>query len=183
MNKINMKKIKISKAWAYHKFMCSKDYIINVCHGSCCQGSNKILISLLPNEVAKHEQNGKCVIDNKLQADGQTGICPYKNNNGLCALHGTSDKPFGCIASPFTINSNDTLIIRHRYSRMKCHGDGLYSYIVFRPSLNLIFGENEAQRICDELTMHMNDDVEIYGYMPIENYNNLKYLDGIKKQM
>ena len=176
-----MKKIKISKAWAYHKFMCSEEYIMNVCHGSCCQGSNKILISLLPEEVIEHEGNGQIVIDGKLQANRITGICPYKDSNGLCALHNTSNKPFGCIASPFTINKNDTLIIRHRYSKMKCHGNGSYAYVVFRPSLNLMFGENEAERICKELEAHMNDDIEIYGYMPIENYNKMLYLDNLKK--
>lgn len=103
--------------------------------------------------------------------------------NGLCSLHYSQDKPFGCIASPFTINDNDTLIIRYRYSRMKCHGDGSYSYVAFRPSLDLIFGKDEAEKICNELDKHINDDVEIYGNISIDNYNKIKYLDGLKRSI
>lgn len=43
-------KIKISTNWLNKKFLCSYDYIVDICKGRCCQGSGKILVSLLPNE-------------------------------------------------------------------------------------------------------------------------------------
>lgn len=52
------KKVKISNKWANHKFKCSRDYIINECGGSCCTGSDKVLISLLPGEEKKFKGRG-----------------------------------------------------------------------------------------------------------------------------
>lgn len=93
--------IKISGKWIKHKFNCSYNYIINVCKGSCCQGSNKILISLLPKEEKYFIDNGYEVKSHLLQPNKLTNKCPFKNINGLCNLHKTLYKPFGCIASPF----------------------------------------------------------------------------------
>jgi len=45
-----MKEIKISIKWMKKLFTCNTDFILNCCKGKCCQGSNKILISLLPEE-------------------------------------------------------------------------------------------------------------------------------------
>ncbi|MCL1932352.1 MAG: hypothetical protein FWF53_00860 [Candidatus Azobacteroides sp.] len=172
-------KVKVSGKWIRHKFMCSVDYIKNVCHGSCCTGSNRVLVSLLPNEADYQQSKGFSVKNNLLQADFKTGKCPHIDKAGFCALHGTSNKPFGCIASPFTLNSANTLIIRNRYNMMKCHGTGDYAFRVFRSSLNLIFGENEAQRICD---YYESNDGDLEAWVPRENYNKLTFLDSIKEQ-
>ena len=169
--------IKISDKWLNHKFLCSKDYIINNCKGRCCQGTDKILISLLPEEEQKHKDKGFIVIDGLLQPNSKTRQCPHKLNNGLCGVHNTYLKPFGCIASPFTLNDSNTLIVRNRYSMLKCHGDGERAYKVFRASLDLIFGKGEAEILCKKLDEKEKD---ITALMPYESYKKLKYLDGLK---
>jgi hypothetical protein len=172
-------KVRISGKWIKHKFLCSADYIKNVCHGSCCTGSNKVLISLLPNEAEAQQKKGYSVSEGGLlQADSKTKKCPHIDNIGFCALHNTLDKPFGCIASPFTLNQANTLIIRNRYSLMKCHSEkGDYAYRVFRASLNLIFGNEEAERIC---TYYDKNDGDIDAFISKETYRKLKYLDNLK---
>lgn len=174
---VGMIKVKISGKWIKKKFRCSVDYIKNVCHGGCCTGSDKVLISLLPDEEKRQEELGFKVKDGKLCASSSTHKCPHIQPDGLCKIHFTPDKPFGCIASPFTLTKGNTLIIRNRYSRMKCFGDGEYSYKVFRASLDLIFGKEEAQRICD---YYDRNDGDLIAYMPKANYEKIIYLDSLK---
>lgn len=169
--------VPISTKWARHLFACSPEYIRSVCHGSCCEGSDKILVSLLPEEQERHEAAGFAVAQGLLQPDPKTGKCPHKRADGLCAVHGSDMKPFGCIASPFTLNAGGTLIIRNRYSRMRCHGSGQPAYRTFRASLDLLFGEDEATRICDALDA---GDEDITAQMTRANYDALRYLDGLK---
>ena len=173
-------KVKISAKWMFHKFRCAEDYIKNVCHGSCCTGTDKVLISLLPEEAKRQVETGHTVKGNKLCPDSVTGKCPHLNESGLCDIHFTPDKPFGCIASPFTLNKADTLVIRQRYSRMKCHGEGEYAYKAFRASLDLILGKEEAQRICDYYDQGNAEDVETT--ISRATYKRLAYLDGLKHE-
>jgi len=169
----------VSSRWAHHRFACNLDYITNHCHGRCYEGSGgKILISLLPEETKKHTTLGFEVTEGFLQPSPQTGKCPHKAANGLCKVHNTDLKPFGCIASPFTLNKNSTLILRYRYSRLKCHGQGKLAFKVFRPSLNLIFGNIEAVRICAILDAGPREKVP--ALMPLQSFQNLKYLDELK---
>ncbi len=174
--------VKISSKWANHKFPCWPKYITKNCHGRCCEGSNKIMISLLPEEAEIFiEEYDLEVKDGLLQPDPATGKCPLKEVDGedigLCKIHGAREKPFGCIASPFTLNSNDTLIIRNRYNMLKCHGQGEPAYITFRASLDLIFGEGEAARICVKLAKGSKD---FMATVSKEQYHKLKYLDNLK---
>jgi hypothetical protein len=170
-------KVNISSKWARHKFKCSLDYIKQVCGGRCCQGSDKVLISLLPSEEQQHIDNGKDVQNGLLQPDPKTGQCPYKGEHGLCSIHGSEQKPFGCIASPFTLNKGNTLIVRDRYTKLKCHGEGQPAYHAFRGSLDLLFGADEAQRIVEHLD---NGGGDIAANMPVQTYNKIKYLDKLK---
>lgn len=104
--------------------------------------------------------------------------CPFQSAESfLCNLHGTSDKPSGCIASPFTLNSNDTLIIRNRYKLLKCFraGPRLPAYVAFRASLDLLFGLEEADKICNRLA---NGSGDFYAPMIGRHYDMIK---GVKK--
>jgi len=171
--------INISDKWLNHLFSCNMDYIQNVCNGGCCEGNNCIVVSLLPEEESTQKQHGYNVENGMLQAVNKK--CPHKNENGLCNVHDTNLKPFGCIVSPFTLSKSKgkkTLIIRHRYSRRKCHGHGEPAYITFKKSLNLLFGLEESNRICKELE---NKKSNIVGNIPTEVYDNLLYLDSLKK--
>lgn len=172
-----MKSVKISSKWLQHRFNCTVENILTMCHGRCCEGTNQIVVSLLLEEQEWHRGKGYDVIDGLLMPDSRTDKCPHKEANGLCALHGTPYKPFGCIASPFTINKNDTLIIRHRYTHLKCHGVGLPAYVTFRASLNLLFGYNTAENITSSLN---GDSGDFFVHMDDNVYRKLLYLDGLK---
>lgn len=63
---------------------------------------------------------------------------------------------------------------------MKCHGEGEYAYKTFRASLDLILGEEEAQRICDYYDQGNTGDVQTV--ISRETYKKLIYLDRLKHQ-
>lgn len=173
--------VKVSAAMLRTPFVeCEPNYITNKCHSSCCQSSTKkdgTLITIHPSEEERIKARGGIVVNGLLQA--VNGKCPFKGGNHLCQLHFTPDKPFGCIASPFTLNKNGTLIVRNRYKMLKCFRDGgdVPAYVNFRPSLDLIFGKNEADRICKALDEGTGD---FYAKMPKEAYSILMDNDDIK---
>ncbi len=171
--------VKVSGKWARHTFRCDPDYIVATCKGRCCEGSDKILISLTPDEEAWQKAQGYSVKEGLLQADPATGVCPHKTADGLCRLHGAGNKPFGCIASPFTLNSAGTLIIRHRYAMLKCHNalGGQPAYSTFKESLRVIFGPVETERIIKALEAGAED---VDAMMPASSHRKLTYLDSLK---
>ena len=140
-----MQKVKISSAMARHPFHgCELGYIKNVCKGACCKSSTKgAIVHILEKEKSKFSKVG---IDENNLLKTKNNKCPYQNEYGLCDTH--KDKPFGCIASPFTLNKNNTLIIRNRYRLLKCYKDGnVPAYRAFYDSLKIIFGETKANII------------------------------------
>ncbi len=172
------KTVRVSDKWARHPFQCSPEYIRTNCHGGCCEGSDKVLISLLPEEAEAHQAKGYAVGAGKLLPDPITGKCPHKAVDGLCRVHGTSMKPFGCVASPFNLNPSGTLIIRNRYSLMKCHGKGAEAYKVFRASLDLLFGVEEADRVTKKLDAGKED---VVATLAPGVAGKMAYLDEVKK--
>lgn len=173
-------KIKISVKWLNHKFFCSPEYITNNCKGRCCRGTKKLMISTLPEEEPILKGLEVAIILKKggflYPQEGKK--CPFQCKDGLCVLHDINLKPFGCIISPFTVNKNNTLIIRHRYSKLKCHGEGQYSYIVFKPSLIKLFGEVGYQYILEK----MKENKDFYIDISDDILNKLKYLDNLKNE-
>lgn len=185
MNKNDLVEVKVSNKMAKLKFNgCDPEYIKNVCKASCCQSSvskTGTLITIHPSEEQKLKDNYKVNIENGLlQPSKGEKRCPFKSEENLCSLHYTDDKPFGCIASPFTLNKNNTLIVRNRYKLLKCYNDGnkIPAYKAFRESLNLIFGREEAERVCKELDSSNKD---VIAYISKENYEKLVTNDQIKK--
>ncbi len=133
---------------------CDPEYIASTCHSSCCESSTSpvgIVVAIHPNERAAIAARGG-IMDTAglLQPREGERKCPFKSEEHLCELHFTEDKPFGCRASPFTLNENGTLIVRNRYKLLKCYDDGARqpAYKAFRASLDLLFGKPEAERIC-----------------------------------
>ena len=129
---------------------CDLEYVTANCRGRCCQGTDGIMVTIHPTEAARIEALGATVTDGFVQADSR-GLCPFKTDAGRCRIH--DHKPFGCAASPFTLNENNTLIVRNRYRCLKCYkADGaLPAYIAHRWSLVHILGEKETQRVADEI--------------------------------
>lgn len=64
---------------------------------------------------------------------------------------------------------------------LKCRGhvDGIEAYKVFRPSLDLIFGKAEAERVCK----YYDDggEADFYARISVEGFNRLSYLRGIEQ--
>lgn len=137
------------------------------------------MISILPSEELEIKAAGGRVANGLLQSNPQTKKCPFKTPQDLCGIHFTDHKPFGCIASPFTLNKSGTLIVRNRYKLLKCYKDGarLPAYKAFRASLDLIFGAAEAERICNHLERGGGD---IYAEIPDANRDKLLHNDRTK---
>lgn len=163
--------VKISVASAKLLFVgCTVDYISSVCHGRCCDSSDKLSVAIHSSEQALIESKGGMVVNGLLQPNSK-GLCPFKWESGLCTLHGTGFKPFGCVASPFTLNKKNTLIVRNRYKLLKCYKGGtIPAYRAFDSSLFLLF-EEEAQAIIDRLD---NGNGDFIVSMPYKNYQILK---------
>ena len=160
---------------------CDPAYIANVCHGSCCRSSTQesgILVTVHPSEEERVAEAGAVIENGRIQPVPGEKRCPYQGPDNLCGVHGTKSKPFGCIASPFTLNANSTLIVRNRYRMLKCYKDGkLPAYVAFRASLDLIFGKKKAAEIAE----HLDDDGgDIVVPMPVASYLRLTENDAAK---
>jgi hypothetical protein len=162
--------VKVSAAMLRLPFEgCSPDYIQNVCHGRCChikahpQGT---VVKVEPDQAKALSGRVKII---KLVLQTVDKKCVFHSTLGFCALHGTPDKPRSCIQSPFILTKKDTLIIRNRYRRLICFkaAPALPAYKAFRPALDLLFGQPEAQRICDHLT---NGGGDLTAYMITARY-------------
>ena len=158
---------------------CDKEFIRNVCHGTCCESHTKernTLITIHPTEEEWIKKAGGQIENGVLKTGNK---CPFKTSEDLCAIQST--KPFGCIASPFTLTAKDTLIIRNRYRMLRCYRvkEGKKpAYIAHRASLDILLGEEEAQRVIDFIEKNKQD---LMAEMLNENYQKLKDNDKIKK--
>lgn len=176
--KKQVKTIKISGKQLLQKFQrCEPEYIKNVCHGRCCEGTGKILVTVHDSEVERFKQMGAKLDGNFIKADAKTGKCPFKEND-LCSIH--ENKPFGCKASPFTINPNDTLIVRNRYRLLKCYNtpEAVPAYEAHNWSLRQIFGDAETERIIEEVKAGNED---IYAEISFQKYRMLIENDDYKQ--
>ena len=179
--------VKVSAANARLLFHgCDPDYIRDVCHASCCRSSTAptgTMISVHSSEEAGLIRLGATIERGMLQPKAGERRCPFMAGTGLCGLHDTPDKPFGCIASPFTLNAGGTLIVRNRYKMLKCFKDGdapAPAYVAFGASLRLIFGEGEAARIVAHLAAGGGD---LIAEMPRQSHVMLTENDAAKKAL
>ena len=130
---------------------CTPDFIRDVCQARCCRSSTDptgIAVVVTASEAIKLRELGA-------EVDSETGRvapvcrrCPFQSSeNHLCQLHNTQAKPKGCIISPFTINNNDTLIVRNRYRLLPCFkAEGSKPvYKAHSKSLIEMFGEENAR--------------------------------------
>lgn len=176
--------VKVSAKNARLQFAgCSPAYIANVCKARCCESSQApagIIVAIHACERPVIEALGGTVIGGLLQPAPGTRRCPFKQANNLCGLHGGPDKPFGCIASPFTLNHNSTLIVRNRYKLLRCYRDGarLPAYVAFRASLDMLFGLDTAAIICAHLDGGGGD---IFAPMPRRHFDAIRDNDAAKR--
>ena len=171
-------KIKISSKSCRELFEgCSLKYILKVCHGRCCSAPAMELgfaVVVLQEELAVIQSHGGVVINNVLQPKPGEKRCPFFSDNGLCNLHESGNKPYGCWLSPFTINKNNTLVIKNRNRMLKCYQDESVAktpaYIAYRKSLDMMFGEEESAKICQKLDDGSGD---FYADMPRINWEKV----------
>ena len=168
--------IKISAACMRQLFQpCTKDYITANCRGRCCQGSDNIMVAIHATEEVKYRKLGATIKDGFIVADNR-GLCPFKSPDGLCNVH--EDKPLGCRFSPFTLNSNDTLIVRNRYRCLKCYGGegAIPAYNAHSWSLAQVLGGEHAK-----VAAHLADGGgDITVNIPARIYAVLKDNDAAK---
>jgi hypothetical protein len=131
--------------------------IRDVCYAACC-GNTTVpegcTVSIHASEQDAIEARGAVVEHGLIKPPAGSHGCPFQDcSTHLCNLHFTADKPFGCRASPFTLNRGNTLIVRQRYTRLKCFRDWrkLPAYVAFRASLDLILGVQQAASVCEHL--------------------------------
>ncbi len=173
-------KIKISIKMMRLKFRpCTYSFIKDYCKGACCRSSNgKTVISIHKSEVKRIEAMGGRVVTGLLNPEFYH--CMFQAKDYLCDLH-LEKKPFGCIASPFTLNKKDTLIVRHRYLMFKCHSKSRKAVPAYRAhfqSLVFMFGKDKAIRIRKKLVSAREDFSVV---MEDSVYNMLKDNDDIKR--
>lgn len=128
---------------------CSPEFIADVCHAKCCESASApggTLIVIHHTEQSAIEAIGGQVEWGVLRSNPATHKCPFKTEADLCRLHGTADKPFGCVASPFTLTKRDTLIVRNRYRMLRCYkAEGaMPAYQAHFISLVRLFGYRQA---------------------------------------
>ena len=150
---------------------CTPEFIRDVCQARCCRSSTDpsgIAVVVTQLEAVKLRELGAVV-------DSETGRvapvcrrCPFQSTaNHLCQLHNTEAKPKGCIISPFTINKNNTLIVRNRYRLLPCFkAEGSKPvYEAHSQSLVEMFGEKNAQLIFESA----KEEKEGYLMLEIED--------------
>ena len=175
-------KIKISAKSLLQQFHpCTKEFIKSICYGSCCEVHTRERNTLITIHLSEEEWIKRLggEIENGILKTGNK--CPFKTSENLCAIH--LAKPFGCIASPFTLTKNDTLIIRNRYRMLRCYRikkGKVPAYIVHRVSLNILLGKEETQRIIDYIKKNNQD---LIAEISMENYQKLKDNDKIKREL
>lgn len=107
--------------------------------------------------------------------------CPFQQEDGLCSLHGTGAKPFGCISSPLVLTASDTLVIRNRYRRLKCYTSGgtAPAHEVFRSGLELLLGSAELVReVCARADA---GEPNFHVRIPLNTYVKKKHIDALWK--
>ena len=172
--------VRVSRSMLLQNFHpCESGFITGTCRGRCCESSEGILVTVHPSEVEQIESLGAKVKDGFIVPDHRN-LCPFKTDDGFCGIHG-EEKPFGCKASPFTLNKNGTLIVRNRYRLLKCYEchNSVPAYKAHRWSLEQIFGVAETERI---VGLMESGEGDFEAYVDQYRYDMLVDNDDAKNQ-
>ena len=146
---------------------CTPDFIANVCHASCCRSTTDptgIAVTVTGRKEAQRiKARGGTVDPHTLRIQPVNRRCPFQHaDTHFCTIH-DDDEPFGCIASPFTITTKGTIIVRNRYRMLKCYKapDAIEVYRAHRRSLIHILGQDQATRLTDYLDAGGTEDFDV----------------------
>lgn len=170
--------VKVSAAMARQIFHgCEVGYIQTTCHAACCKPGKGPLVVVEEDEARAIAAALRTPVGQGLLPLRDDHSCPFQAGDYLCGAHGTGLKPVACIDSPFTLNTNDTLIVRNRYRMLSCYRDGtLPAYQAFGASLVSLFGADEAARITAHLDAGGGD---LIAYMALVTYVRVKAKDRV----
>lgn len=139
-----MTTVKISAAMMRQMFRpCDPDFIATTCKASCCRSTTApggIAVTVTDDTEARQVIDlGADVVGLSIQPVNRR--CPFQGEDHLCQIWDTA-QPWGCQVSPFTLNANNTLIVRNRYRSLKCYrADGaLPAYQAHRRALEALLG-------------------------------------------
>jgi hypothetical protein len=141
--------VKVSAASMRQMFHpCTTHFIRDVCQARCCRSTTDptgIAVTVTPLEAPRIRTLGATVGDD-LRIEPVDRRCPFQDpDTHLCRIHDDGE-PFGCIASPFTLNAKNTLIVRNRYRFLPCYKapGSMWAYVAHGRALDAIFGERQA---------------------------------------
>lgn len=175
--------IKVSAKSARLNFLeCGPACIDKGCIAKCCDAPTReegMLVTVLKDEQQGVFHEGMkqgfrpAFKDDLLQPKQGTRGCPFKGADHLCTLHNTPNKPFGCIVSPFMLNTKGTLTVRNRYKMLPCYDreKGKPAYKVFESSLRLLFSDEAIVRLLRHLNRGGGD---IFLDVTVDVYKKLK---------
>lgn len=160
---------------------CTPDFIRDVCQARCCRSSTDptgIAVVVAPDEARRLRVLGATVDDETGRIAPVNRRCFFQSpETHGCSLHETPDKPRGCIISPFTINANNTLIVRNRYRLLPCFkAEGAHP--VYRShylSLVTMFGLEQAKHLADAASGRYGQGDAIYLEMSDQIADELRH--------
>lgn len=175
-NKPGKTSINVSVAMMHQQFHpCSISFIKNVCKGYCCEGTTGLSIPVVEGEEQDRIESLGATIQDGLMYPDERGLCPFKNNDGLCAIN--DKKPFSCTVSPFSLNKTDTLIVRNRYRMLLCYKceNSMPAYLAHRWSLVSIFGEEETRSLIETIEFAYKRGIKTaIAHMDTDKYNKFR---------
>lgn len=181
---VNTVPVRVSTAALRQVFHgCEPQYIADVCKAACCRSSTSptgTSVALLPVEARAMVARGLVVLDGLLQPRAGERSCPWQAPDGLCQLHETDAKPFGCIASPFVLTKRGCLVVRNRYRLLRCYRDGvLPAYQAFATSLVLLFGPVGAAQLTARLDAGATGQLD--AQMLADAHAHLQQLHAVRR--
>ena len=173
-----MTTIKISAAMMRQMFRpCDPDFIAGTCKAACCRSTTApsgIAVTVTDQDEAQRVTAlGATVVGLSIQAVNKR--CPFQGDDHLCNIWDTA-QPWGCSVSPFTLNANNTLIVRNRYRSLKCYrADGaIPAYLAHHRALEAVLGAEQAAALVAHLNagggdIHMDIDHRHVDWLDAKN--------------
>lgn len=170
---------------------CSPDYIANVCHGRCCWVQNgkqsSTTVYAEPDQRVALTVRGVKIGKDGVLKTRKDGKCFFQNEVGHCGVHfeqnkGQQVKPRSCSISPWMLTKNGRLIIRNRYTLLRCYRaePALPAYTAFRAGLVLLFGEDKAKEMVDHFE---NGGGDFRAEISEERYELMHHVSGVWKKV
>ena len=156
--------VTITRKSAWRLFQgCSPDFIAKICHGRCCwvigdDGKPTTTIYVEEDQQPELAKRGARFTDNILHTvDGKCGF--QHPADGFCTLQnkraaGEVVKPRSCYISPWILSTHNKLMIRNRYTRLKCgRVRKVPAYLAFYSGLVMLFGDS----IANDISTHFSE--------------------------